>query len=116
MLFMNANRTMRWPEPRHDPREAAWTDLVNLAASRSRVVLTGEGGDEILYPSKSYIYGLAKGLRLAPLAAGVGRCLFLYGHVPQVGFKTALGRWRQGRSRPGDRVPGVARTRALRPG
>ena len=97
---------LRWPEPSHDPCGAASADLINLAASRSRVVLTGEGGDEILYPSKSYIYGLARGLRLAPLAAGVGRCLFLYGHVPQVGFKTALGRWRNGRSQPGEGYPG----------
>ena len=96
---------LRWPEPRHYPRGAAWADLVNLAASRSRVVLTGEGGDEILYPSKSYIYKLARGLRLVPLAAGIGRCLFLYGHVPQVGFKTALGRWHHGRSHPGEGFP-----------
>jgi asparagine synthase (glutamine-hydrolysing) len=96
---------LRWPEPCHDPRGAASADFFTLAASRSRVVLTGEGGDEILYPSKSYIYGLARGLRLAPLAAGVGRCLFLYGHVPQVGFKTALGRWRNGHSQPGEGFP-----------
>ena len=85
---------LHWPEPSHNPRGAASADLMNLAASRSRVVLSGDGGDEILYPSKSYIYKLARGLRLAPLAAGMGRSLFLYGHVPQVGFKTALGRWR----------------------
>jgi asparagine synthase (glutamine-hydrolysing) len=97
---------LRCPEPVHNPQGAAWVDLINLAASRSRVVLTGEGGDEILCASKSYIYGLAWGLHLAPLAAGVGRCLFLYGHVPQVGFKTALGRWRNGHSQPGAGFPG----------
>lgn len=97
---------LRQPEPIHDPRGAASADLVNLAASRSRVCLTGQGGDEILYPSKSYIYKLARGLRLPPLVAGVGRCLFLYGRVPQVGFKTALGWLRQGHSRPGDGFPG----------
>ncbi|MFI5329494.1 MAG: asparagine synthetase B family protein [Desulfobaccales bacterium] len=103
--FYGGQTTMRRPEPRHDPRGEARTELVNLVASRNRLVLTGEGGDEILYPSKAYIYRLAKRLRLAPLAAGVGRCLFFYGHVPQVGFKTALGRWRQGRSRPGEGFP-----------
>ncbi len=97
---------LHWPEPMHGPVGAASADFFTLAASRSRVVLTGEGGDEILYPSKSYIYKLVKGLRLAPLVAGVGRCLFLYGHVPQVGFKTALGRWRNGRSKPGEGYPG----------
>lgn len=96
---------LNWPEPRHVPRGVVTADLINLAASRSRVVLTGEGGDEILYSSKSYIYKLARGLRLAPLAAGVGRCLFLYGHVPQVGFRTALGRWRNVHRRPSDGLP-----------
>jgi len=94
---------LRWPEPCHDPQGAAGADFINRVASRSRVILTGDGGDEILYPSKSYIYKLAKSLQLGPLLTGVGRCLLLYGHVPHVGFKTALGRWRHGRrqSRPG---------------
>ena len=96
---------LRWPEPRHEPRGAAGVDFLNQFAGRGRVILTGDGGDEILLQSKSYLYKLAKGLRLAPLAAGVGRCLFLYGHVPQVGFKTTLGRWRNGRSRPGAGFP-----------
>lgn len=94
-----------WPEPCHELQGAASADFRNLAARRSRVVLTGEGGDEILYPAKAYIYKLAKGLRLAPLVAGVGRCLFLYGHMPQVGFRTALSRWRNGRSKPGKEFP-----------
>lgn len=99
---------LRTPEPINDPRGAASADLINLAASRSRVILTGNGGDEILCQSKSYLYKLVKGLHLAPLAAGVGRCLFLYGHVPQVGFKATLGRWRQrhGRSQPDAGFPG----------
>jgi len=98
---------LRWPEPSHDTQVAATLDLVNLAAAHSRVVLTGEGGDEILYPSKTYIYRLARSLNLASLVTGMGRSLFLYGHIPQVGFKTALGRWRtrNGRGRPGVGFP-----------
>ncbi|MGA9756348.1 MAG: asparagine synthase-related protein [Desulfobaccales bacterium] len=96
------------PEPCHDPRgAAAGLDMIKLAAIHSRVVLTGHGGDEILYPSKSYIYKLARSLHLAPLVTGMGRSLFLYGHMPQVGFRTALDRWRtrNSRSQPEDGFP-----------
>jgi asparagine synthase (glutamine-hydrolysing) len=85
---------LRWPESCPGPRDAASSDFINLAAGLSRVILTGEGGDEILYPSKSHIYGLARSLRLAPLVTGMGRSIFLYGHIPQVGFKATLRRWR----------------------
>jgi asparagine synthase (glutamine-hydrolysing) len=96
---------LRRPEPYHEPQVAAMADFFSLAANHGRVVLTGEGGDEILYPSKSYIYGLARKLQLGSLAAGIGRSIFIYGHLPQVGFKALLGRWRQGQACPDDGFP-----------
>jgi asparagine synthase (glutamine-hydrolysing) len=96
---------LRRPEPYHNLQEAATTDFLTLAASRSRVLLTGEGGDEILSQSKSYLYKLARGLRLATLAAGIGRSVFIYGHLPQVGFKSLLGRWRRGQRQPEAELP-----------
>jgi asparagine synthase (glutamine-hydrolysing) len=87
---------LNWPEPRHLPLVAHWIDLVKKVASQVRIVLTGEGGDILLSPSVSYFYRMIKGLRLGQLAVGIGRSVFIYGVLPQVGFKSTLRRWRGG--------------------
>jgi asparagine synthase (glutamine-hydrolysing) len=93
------------PEPVNNPLSALWVDLIHQASLKSRVFLTGEGGDETLYPSKSYFYRLLKGLRLGRLALETGQSVFLYGGLPQIGFRSGLRRlWR--RDRHSSQFPG----------
>jgi asparagine synthase (glutamine-hydrolysing) len=80
------------PQPLHDPLLGYWADFFHYAASRCRVMLTGEGGDAILIPSPTYLLKLAKGFRLAQLTTELGRCLCHYGRIPQLGLRTGLRR------------------------
>ena len=81
------------PQPEHDPLPVDWVDFVHSAASRCRVMLTGEGGDVILTTSPSYLHKMVKGFRLMQLAIELGRCLCNYGRIPQLGLRTRLRRW-----------------------
>jgi asparagine synthase (glutamine-hydrolysing) len=95
---------MQPPEPEPDPLAAAWRKMVGSARAHGRVALTGEGGDEILYPSKSYFYGQLRRLRWGRLTLDLGRCILLHGHFPQVGFRSVLARWRS-RNAPESALP-----------
>lgn len=76
------------PEPACDPFLAANVDQMREAAGQTRVLLCGDGGDEILTPST--VAGL---VRVAPhreLAAAVARSCIVYRQRPAFGIKTAL--------------------------
>jgi asparagine synthase (glutamine-hydrolysing) len=83
----------RQSEPSHEPLEEISLDLVRRASAKSRVILDGEGGDEILCQSKAYVYRLVKELRFGRLALETARSVFLYGMFPQIGFRSGLKRW-----------------------
>jgi asparagine synthase (glutamine-hydrolysing) len=87
---------LQWPEPNHDPLASIWIDLVKQFVGQSRVILTGEGGDPLLCPSKSYFYKMLKSLRWGQLAMQTARCLFTYRRLPPIGFKSGLRRWWRG--------------------
>ncbi|MBM4300061.1 MAG: asparagine synthetase B [Deltaproteobacteria bacterium] len=80
------------PQPMHHPLLACWADLSRAAAGRCRVMLTGEAGDAILFPSPTYLLKMVKGFRLAQLTTELGRCLCHYGRVPRLGLRTGLRR------------------------
>lgn len=81
------------PQPENSPLLAKWVDFCHFAAGRCRVMLTGEGGDAILYNSPSYLHKMVKGFRLLPLAIELGRCLYQYRRVPLLGLRSRLRRW-----------------------
>ena len=65
-------------------------------SAHSRVMLTGEGGDVILFPSPTYLYKLIKNLRWGRLAVELGRSMFIHGSLPPIGLRRTLNRWRVG--------------------
>ena len=89
---------LHWPEPYHFPRLAWLVDMISRVRGHSRVVLTGQGGDPILYPSKSYSYGLLKRLRLGQMIREMGRCVVIFRRLPPVGFWTVAKRLLLGES------------------
>jgi asparagine synthase (glutamine-hydrolysing) len=93
-LYGRGEQGKAWQsEPSHNQLLEIWLDLIRRASAKSRVFLTGEGGDEILYPSKAYIYRLVKGGHFGRLALETARSVFLYGMFPQIGFRSSLRRW-----------------------
>ncbi len=83
---------MHWPEPYHYPQVASWVDMISRVLGHSRVILTGQGGDPILYPSPSYFYKMLKNLRMGQIIREVGRCAVKFRRLPQVGFRSSLKR------------------------
>ena len=68
-----------WDDPRHrgleptdEPITAPFFDFVRRAAAKGRVVLTGEGGDPVLYSSHDYFFNLLKRGRLLRFALDAG--------------------------------------------
>jgi asparagine synthase (glutamine-hydrolysing) len=80
-------------EPGHDPMLAVWYGLIDKAARRTRVILTGQGGDDLLRPPETYFYRLLKEMHLGRLAVEVGRCVLIHGYLPRVGLRSRLRNW-----------------------
>ena len=79
------------PEPAADPFLVANSDQMRQAAAQTRVLLCGDGGDEVLTPST-----VASLLGSAPpgeLAAGIARSWALYRRRPPFGIRAALNTW-----------------------
>lgn len=84
---------MHWPEPFHFPLVASWVDRISRVRGHSRVILTGQGGDPILYPSPSYFYKMLKNLRIGQLIREVGQCAVKFRCLPQVRLRSSLKRF-----------------------
>jgi len=83
---------LHWPEPYHLPLVASWVDLISRVLGHSRVILTGQGGDPILYPSLSHFSKMLKNLRMGQIIREVGLCAFKLRRLPQIGFRSGLRR------------------------
>ncbi|MGH9848285.1 MAG: asparagine synthetase B family protein [Blastocatellia bacterium] len=84
---------LRTPEPTHYPQAAISHDLFQQAATRSRIVFSGEGGDVVLRPSLNYLLNLLKGGRVGRLLVDIGKHLWLHRQLPRIGFRTRVRRW-----------------------
>jgi asparagine synthase (glutamine-hydrolysing) len=84
---------LRTPEPVDDALAALSAEQFRQALSHGRVVLTGYGGDPVLYPSPMHLLGLLKRGRLVRWAAEVGGYLLTHGRLPPLGLRTQLRRW-----------------------
>jgi asparagine synthase (glutamine-hydrolysing) len=92
---------LQWSEPAEHPLLAIFIDKLEQVAAHSRVVLCGEGGDPILYPSGSYFVELVKELRFGHLVTEVGQYVLSHGRLPALGFRSRLKRWlRRGKPYP----------------
>ncbi|MBW4620516.1 MAG: hypothetical protein KME17_14330 [Cyanosarcina radialis HA8281-LM2] len=84
---------LRRPEPTHNPILATAVDKSQQVAAHSRVVLYGQGADEVLYPSK--IADICKTMPFNYLIADIGDCLFTHRIRPPIGIgvKALWQRW-----------------------
>ncbi len=88
------------PEPYPFPGVGIWADLTAQAASRSRVILTGDGADPLLAPSPSYVRRLFRSFQWGRLAVEMGRSLLSCRVMPRMGFRTLLRRLQSRGSHP----------------
>jgi asparagine synthase (glutamine-hydrolysing) len=72
------------PEPTNDPLLAIAINKSHQVATHSRVVLYGQGGDEVLYSSR--IADIYQTMPLSHLIADIGYCLFTHGIRPPIGI------------------------------
>ena len=81
------------PEPTNDPLLAISVDRSHQVATHSRVVLYGQGADEVLYPSR--IADIYNTMPLNHLIADIGDCLFTHRIRPPIGIgvKALWQRW-----------------------
>lgn len=70
----------------------SWVNLWAQAAATGRVLLTGYGGDPVLYPS-SYWIDLLKRARLGRMVTDLWQYVRTYGHRPPLYLRSSLKRW-----------------------
>jgi asparagine synthase (glutamine-hydrolysing) len=80
------------PEPINDPHWAGKHTGRQLLSSHSRVVLSGEGGDELLYPE--FACDLLGRIPVGQLMWDVVRYVDRYRRRPPIGLRQAVERWR----------------------
>jgi asparagine synthase (glutamine-hydrolysing) len=80
------------PEPYDHPQALLMGDFFRQAGGRSRVALTGQGGDPVFKGSPSYFLDLVRGLELGQLMLDLSWFLFR-GRRPPLGIRTHLRRW-----------------------
>ena len=79
------------PEPTDDPFFRMRLQQLEQVASRSRVLLCGEGGDEILWSSQ--VVDLMGRMRLLELATDIARSLVFHRRRPAAGIRSRLKKW-----------------------
>lgn len=99
--FDDWDRLRLWtPEPVSDPFILMNVDQVRQAVPHTRVLLCGDGGDEVL--KRSRISALVPTMPLAELGSGLVRSLLIDRQRPDSGVRTTLRRWLGG---SGKRLP-----------
>lgn len=82
------------PEPGNHVIDAITHDLGRLLAARGRVVLTGFGGDPLLYPFSGYFLRQLETLRWGRAAHYLAGSLWRSRRLPPLGLQTRWIRWR----------------------
>jgi asparagine synthase (glutamine-hydrolysing) len=80
------------PEPVNEPLWAIFREEFRTAAQSSRVVLTGEAGDEVLRPSSDALQQCLLEKRFPALMDYLAWHVLCLGRIPRLGFRTLLRR------------------------
>jgi asparagine synthase (glutamine-hydrolysing) len=86
------------PAPSDFPFEAVVQDYLSMVEERSRVMLTGEGGDTLFGAPNLDASYLAREPRLWRAAARSAIRYLMMGRIPRFGIRTGIRRWHEQRS------------------
>lgn len=98
-LVHNREWHLSGAEPEPNPLAGLYHDVYREAAQYARVMLTGNGGDPVLYTDEGYIAGYLKPSRWGELLFGIGWCLWLNRRLPRLGFRSLLLGGRYGKAK-----------------
>ena len=88
----------RWPaqsayrpfELIHEPLRALFCDFTRSISQHSRVALTGDGGDALLYPEDNFPRKVLSSFAFGSLISDVAFSYRSYGRLPRMGFRSRL--------------------------
>ncbi|HYI12185.1 MAG TPA: asparagine synthase-related protein [Thermoanaerobaculia bacterium] len=83
---------VRGLEPTDEPCSAAFFDFIRHAVAHAPVILTGEGGDPLLYNSHEHFFRLLTRFRLLRFAREAGGYLLARGRLPPLNLRSQLRR------------------------
>jgi asparagine synthase (glutamine-hydrolysing) len=89
-LFQWPSRIFHPSDPINEPLRAFFNDFVSLIAKHSRVALTGDSGDALLYADENYLPKSLRPFSIISLFQNAAYCLLSYGRIPRFGFRTAI--------------------------
>jgi asparagine synthase (glutamine-hydrolysing) len=93
-LFERWDRSeLHYPEPNEFPFTALIFDYLSQAASSNRVILSGEGGDPVMFYSWADLNNLVKEFQWGSLLKYIARHIRLYKQFPRMGFRSTLRNW-----------------------
>lgn len=78
------------PEIINEPLRAFFCDFISASAKHARVVLTGDGGDALLYPEDDYLKKVITESTWRQLYDDLSFSYANYGRVPRIGFRSRL--------------------------
>ncbi len=79
------------PEPEDNPYRHLWIDVLAQAAAHGPILLSGEGGDEVLKPS--WVTRLVGGVPWTELVADITRALVITRRRPPLGIRAMVRSW-----------------------
>jgi asparagine synthase (glutamine-hydrolysing) len=86
------DEAVRGSEPGSTPFSAIACDQLRQIELHSRVALSGDGGDHVLYPSRNYFFDLLRKGRLLRLTTGGVACIRTLRRIPRFGFRSGVKR------------------------
>jgi asparagine synthase (glutamine-hydrolysing) len=89
-LYQWPSRPFRPADLINEPLRALFNDFTGLIAKHSRVALTGDSGDALLYADENYFQRTLRSLSLISLFQNAAYCLFSYGRLPRFGFRSTV--------------------------
>ena len=78
------------PEIINEPLRGFFCDFIAQSAEHSRIVLTGDGGDALLYPEDNYVRKVATRFGWKGLVDNLTYSYSNYGRLPRVGLRSSL--------------------------
>ena len=92
-LYQSPAQTTYQPfELIHEPLRALFCDFTQAISQHSRVALTGDGGDALLYPEDNFPRKVLSSLAFGSLLRDVAFSYQSYGRFPRMGFRSGLKR------------------------